>query len=456
MQDARAQDFRIDILMLIYAALMLWILFWAVTEFVLRRTAMLGWFVLLQVTHLAYSAAIMGYMAPLFPMAPIGVLDIATSLLACLVTLTSLIFYRILIAHFAPPVSTMRIFDILILASAATLVLLGSGFILKAMFLNVLVIFFVSPLMVLLVFMAKRDALPGLTVLRVIFTLQAGSILLSAMPFLGLMGALNSNLFAGVSHGLISAILIFIFLYLRARQIKEQGIQAEINLQLAEQQLAIEIEHRDLQNRFLAMLTHELKTPLSVARVSLDAMKVEGEFPKRITRALKSINDTVDRLMQADRIDQGTLPSTWGPCDVGAMIEEVVLTQREDRAVRIEMDQLPPLNCDGQLLAMAIGNLIDNALKYSPPDSVVDIRAVSESRAGRPGISIAVENVPSAAGLPDPDRIFSKFYRSSGAQSKSGSGLGLYVVRGIVKSMNGEVNYQPVSGKACFMMWLPC
>lgn len=456
LQDARAMDFRIDMLMFIYAALMLWILFWAVMEFIQTRSALLGWFIPMQIAYLLYAAAIMGYLAPLFPTAPAPVLDVATSFLVCGVTLVSLVFHRILIVRFAPSAIALSSMDMFILASVSSIMLLALGFFQWGLFINAHLAFLAAPLLIFLAFTAKREALPGLAVLRVIYTMQAVSLVVTIPPILGSVNVIGGALLLGVIQGLISASLIFIFLYLQARQIRKQGVQTVINLQLTEQKLETERDQLDLQSRFLAMLTHELKTPLSVVRVSLDAMKVEGEFPGRIARALKSINDIVERLAQTDRIDQNEIPSWLEPCDIRVEIDALIPADAGNGRIRVTAVTVPLVMCDMKLLGVALGNLIDNALKYSPPDSLVDIRVAPEDRAGRPGVAVTIENLPGPAGFPDPSRVFSKFYRSAGAHSKSGSGLGLYVVRGIVRFMNGEVDYQPASEKVRFVMWLPC
>ncbi|MFD2032134.1 sensor histidine kinase [Ancylobacter dichloromethanicus] len=118
---------------------------------------------------------------------------------------------------------------------------------------------------------------------------------------------------------------------------------------------------------------------------------------------------------------------------------------------------------DEQLVAVALHNLVDNALKYSPEGSTVEVTALIEENAppdGRaaatPGIRVAVENSCGRTGVPDPARLFEKFHRGPQARTTSGSGLGLYIVQGITDLLGGSVSYQFSEGRARFSLWLPC
>ena len=111
---------------------------------------------------------------------------------------------------------------------------------------------------------------------------------------------------------------------------------------------------------------------------------------------------------------------------------------------------------DPQLLSIVLSNLFNNALKYSPPLSVITIRAETVTDAGRAGIQISVQNVPGAAGLPDPAKVFDKYYRSPGAKKQTGSGLGLYLVHSFTVLLGGQVRYEVAQEQARFTLWLPC
>lgn len=93
------------------------------------------------------------------------------------------------------------------------------------------------------------------------------------------------------------------------------------------------------------------------------------------------------------------------------------------------------LESDPFLVRTIVANLLDNALKYSPPDTRVDLHL--QQRAGE--TAMRVFNQPGAAGMPDPQRLFDKYYRSPGAHKQTGSGLGLYLVAGLAKRIGAAV-----------------
>ena len=103
-----------------------------------------------------------------------------------------------------------------------------------------------------------------------------------------------------------------------------------------------------------------------------------------------------------------------------------------------------------------LGNLLDNALRYSPPGSPVTLAVRLAEHAQRSGIRIGVSNQPGRAGRPDPDRLFDRHYRAPGASHLAGSGLGLYIARGIVQLLGGEIVYRAEPDIIQFEVWLPC
>jgi two-component system, sensor histidine kinase LadS len=104
------------------------------------------------------------------------------------------------------------------------------------------------------------------------------------------------------------------------------------------------------------------------------------------------------------------------------------------------------------LIGVVFSNLVDNALKYSPEGSTISIRVEIDADE----ICTVFENEPGAAGRPDPDRAFEKYYRSENAKAQIGSGLGLYVVRGLVELHGGKVTCEPTSKLIRFKVCFPC
>ena len=107
------------------------------------------------------------------------------------------------------------------------------------------------------------------------------------------------------------------------------------------------------------------------------------------------------------------------------------------------------------MLSIVLVNLLDNACKYSPPASPIEVRLQDQHLDGRPGWAWRVSNIPGQAGLPDEGRLFEKYYRSPGARHQSGSGLGLFLVRGLLDLMDGAIRFEVEDGRVVFSVWLP-
>jgi K+-sensing histidine kinase KdpD len=119
---------------------------------------------------------------------------------------------------------------------------------------------------------------------------------------------------------------------------------------------------------------------------------------------------------------------------------------------------MPPellLHTDASLLRLVLGNLIDNALKYSPPRSDITILIASSVYGTRAGAQISIQNLPGVAGWPDATEVFKKYYRSPRAHHQTGSGLGLYLVHSTAHMLGGEMRYAPDAHYVRFTLWLP-
>jgi signal transduction histidine kinase len=103
---------------------------------------------------------------------------------------------------------------------------------------------------------------------------------------------------------------------------------------------------------------------------------------------------------------------------------------------------------------MVMGNLLDNAMKYSPAGSPVQFGVETTDDPLR-GLRLWVENEEGPAGVPDPVQVFEKYYRNPLARRHSGSGLGLYLTQVFVKALGGSVQCIASNGLVRFELWLP-
>lgn len=455
-QIAALRDLRIDVSEILILGLLLWILFWTASDFVARRDPVVGCFAVNQLFFISYNVLIMGYGALIFPSAPVGFVDKLTSVVVIATPLFSLLTNRLLLRQFDLHPIARWMLNALIALTVVAMGLLAAGLTLQALKLNAIVVALIVPLLPVLAFSTRREAPPGRRALWIVYMIQAVSLFLTMLPLLGLLPATTWNLDANIIHGLLSDLPMFVLLALRSRAERQRGLEAQIGLDLTRRQLELQRTQFDLQNRFMAMLTHELRTPLSVIRMAVGTAKVDGEPRQLIDDAFRNMADIIDRCTFADRMDQQRLDVTRAPVDVGSVLRVVIGASPGAGRVRLDAEDLPELASDAQLIKVAVQNLIDNALKYSPADSLIEVSAREEAGERGPGVRIAVANLCGPAGTPDAAQVFEKFYRGPKARMKSGSGLGLYIVHGIATLLGGSVSYEIRDERARFSLWLPC
>lgn len=225
--------------------------------------------------------------------------------------------------------------------------------------------------------------------------------------------------------------------------------------------LSFQLRRRDEQDRFMSMLSHELKTPMSVIRMGLGTTVIGSAMRQRVVRAIDDMNAIVDRCLQSDLLSNGDMKLHREPCRIEDLVEEWCAASYQTERVHIDAPALPELQTDRQLLQVIVANLLDNALKYSEPGTVVGLRAALQTsarrarRGRRNGIAVQVSSVPGAAGRPDPKLVFKKYYRAPGAHGKTGSGLGLHIASGFAARLGGDLRYLPDTETVKFELWIP-
>ncbi|HSH01537.1 MAG TPA: ATP-binding protein [Anaerolineae bacterium] len=216
------------------------------------------------------------------------------------------------------------------------------------------------------------------------------------------------------------------------------------------------------QQRLLADVSHELRTPLTTIRGNVDLMRRMGDRPD--PESLDAIQEETDRmtrlvsdLLLLARADAGELPLQKHPVQLDTILGEVYRQiQRLSPTMSIlitEFDQVTILG-DEDRLKQVIFNLINNAMKYTPPDGQISLSLQQDADHAYLSISDTGEGIPPE----DLPHIFERFYRvdKARARQKGGSGLGLSIVHWIVKAHQGDitVSSQPQQGTT-FKIVLP-
>jgi signal transduction histidine kinase len=219
---------------------------------------------------------------------------------------------------------------------------------------------------------------------------------------------------------------------------------------------------RQQERAFFADAAHELRTPLAVINAQAHALAAtpSGEERRDALRALEAGVDrsagVLDKLLTLARLDAG-VPQPRD-VDVAALARGVVArqldrTQPGGHDLGMEVHGPAWARVDPQALEAALDNLIDNALRYTPPGSRVDVRVQADGD----GVALDVED--NGPGVPEADRerVFRRFERGGQPAGQRGSGLGLAIVAEALRHCGGRVTLDrsPTLGGARFAIWLP-
>ena len=219
--------------------------------------------------------------------------------------------------------------------------------------------------------------------------------------------------------------------------------------------LTIEVRRRIEQDRFLSMLSHELKSPMSVIRMALGIADLPPTIRQSVEHAVMGMNAVVNRCLQLNRLRYGRLRPVSVPCKIDEVLQEVLVANACPQLPDPQLEDLPSCKTDSRFLSIILGNLVDNALKYGAPDAKLKIAAVPQQYLGRAGVRVEIANAPGAAGMPDPRRVFRKYYRALGARGKTGAGLGLHIASGFAKKIGARLSYHPGANEVKFELWIP-
>ncbi len=283
------------------------------------------------------------------------------------------------------------------------------------------------------------------------------SLLFSILPYLGKMAG-NEFLANGlVSYALTSGLAMTLLLQLRAHQQRKANIQIKQDLALYTQQVALEKIRHEEQSQLLTMLMHELKNPLAVIDLAQQASE-DNHTKDYVSRNVSIIRNVLDQCLSADRLSDGKINIQKQNVDLIEIIDDITEEKkRDDQTFHMHFAVSPiTLHTDYQCLRIVLSNLIDNALRYGDTSQAIDIEVLAQNNAqGQSGIAICVGNKPGIASWPDADKVFHKYYRSAGAKTISGTGLGLFLVRSICILLGGTCTYEPDDTHVRFKVWLP-
>jgi signal transduction histidine kinase len=283
-------------------------------------------------------------------------------------------------------------------------------------------------------------------------------------------------------RGRIVGLLYLVEDHTEAGILKQHLSQSRNELRLAQAQLArqnlelaaanAELRRLDeLKSTFVSVAAHELRSPLTAIQGYLEMLidRDVGPLSAQQREYLEIIQISAERLLRitgsllnVTRIETGRVDLVLQPTDLFALIERVAaeyepqVTARAQHLALHHVPGLPPVLCDPVRTAQIVGNLVSNAIKYTPPGGHIDIRI---DRAQDEGfVQMSVTDDGAGIRLEDHDKLFKRFFRAASAvqAGTSGTGLGLYITRSLVELHGGRIWFESASGQgSTFCVTLP-
>lgn len=314
------------------------------------------------------------------------------------------------------------------------------------------------------------------TILSVLFCLLTVYVVMNLRPLNGLFTLASSvigfvfltwlgfalfHIWVPVSHPLLATFVCYYF-FIPYRLIMENRRSWEYQ---EKNRLLTQVE--ELKSNFMRMMSHDLKTPLAriqgmATMVLSDTNPLSGDQRRALESIVRSSDDLADfigSILSLGRIESKEIKLQLRSRDINSLLNDVIrkcefLSRRRQIEVLTEFEPMFSFKVDEDLIRQVFTNLIENAIKYSEPQSKILIS--TEEIEGQVLIQVADQGHGIAS--QDLPHVFDKFYRSQHARESTvtGSGLGLYLVKYFVELHKGRVEVESVPEKgSTFSVYLP-
>jgi two-component system, OmpR family, phosphate regulon sensor histidine kinase PhoR len=234
--------------------------------------------------------------------------------------------------------------------------------------------------------------------------------------------------------------------------------------------LAVRAERRasQLKSDFIANVSHELKTPLSLIRmfgelIATGKHKGDGsprEYAGIITRESERLTHLIDNVLDFARLERGKASYSFAEGRLDEVVERALdvcryRLDKERMKLRTDIEaRLPPVRMDEDAMTLVLFNLVDNAVKYAGDGGEVAVRLARAPG----GVALSVRDRGPGISSDEQHRIFERFYRATNARARNvrGSGIGLSLVKHIAEAHGGRVDVASAAGQgSTFTVFVP-
>lgn len=435
-----------------YLLILVSILLWALYSFITSRKSLFGWFIPMQIAWILHNLLSIGYIGLLFPNADKS--NLCTIFRCLVVTLSILVslFHRSVLIRFDPARYLIRLLDLHIIFSAAIAFFYfttGSNFALRLNAINIAV----TPIIfVMIAASAKNDVPPGILSIKIIYSALFVLSMLWVLQLLGLEISNIPTINGPAAYGLFVSAIVFFIQIKYAKSISLEAEKASRDLDRLQQAENLTREANKTLFHFLSMLSHETKNALSVINMTIATSQISENHRGRITTSGFNLNRVIERCSQALHLEEINKRINLQVCSLSQVLERLCNGNVMKDRINLVVPKFLSLSADPVLLDIIFGNLIENAIKYSPPESPVNINVTTDGAV----VVVIFENFEGTSGTPDPEQVFKRYYRHKNAHGQPGSGLGLYIVRELVNAHKGQIYYNRTEVGIQFRVTLPC
>lgn len=457
-EDLQRREQGEQIAISLYLGLILLLMIWGLVHWLFSKEPLIGAFGLKQLSALVYAASSLGYLRAFWP-AELAAhwLDCTTSLFSLLAVSAAVYFHLLLIREFDPHPWMARLHALLlVLLPVKVWMVFVADMAMQALRINMIEVLLAPFFFFACVCMARgwrrqdptaRPILSRAVVLG-FYGLLLLILLVASLTGLGLSQGGELPLYLVQVHGLVTAFLIMLMLQYRTYVRQKQQRETLLELERSQFQARQEREVREDQEKLLAMLAHELKTPLATMQMRLDNNAPRSQ---EMRKAMRDMNAIIERCLQTVQLSDRQLKARLEQVDLTSVLKEAVAACAYPDRVQVHGKIHRSVQTDRQLLFVVLNNLLENACKYSAPESPIDVRLHADGLQAQ----LEIGNWPGSAGWPEPDKLFDKYNRGSMARRQAGTGLGLYLARNLMQVIGGSIIYQPDDQCIRFVLSLP-